>query len=62
MMTGHRSTVLMLFVVILFLRVYSTGKIQAVWNALNGVVSDVTPKAAASGITPKIAPTNLGSK
>ena len=36
-MNPHQHTILALFIIIIFLRVYQAGKIQSFWGALNGI-------------------------
>jgi hypothetical protein len=43
----HQHTVVVLFVAILFLRVYKAGKIQLVWQALNGTLTTAPAKQPA---------------
>ena len=59
-MTGPQHTILALFIIIIFLRVYQAGKIQSFWSALNGAkVATATPTTAQSTTTPP--PSNKAS-
>ncbi len=53
-MSNHQHTVLLLFIIVLFLRVYASGKIQSVWATLNGITASKTTTTQPTAAKPQV--------